>query len=234
MQRRLITQLVLPLIAATALAVLVHRYWAADGFFINLAAGFVGSLVTVFYVDWILERHERDRWREADSRIARRLRRLVADTVTGIRTSFGFGTNIFDDGALSFDQEDSMHSEVVRVATHVLAPAAEARVRSLTTAGWKDLASHLHAAALECGVLLDRFGHRLHPKTIATLLDLQQALEASQTFWHIFPDIAGVPKSQLPATVTPPEQLQAAGCASTAKELRRALDLATRLLANHG
>ena len=58
MNRHLVTQLVLPLVAATALAVLVHLWWSADGFFLNLAAGFVGSLVTVGYIDWILRRHE--------------------------------------------------------------------------------------------------------------------------------------------------------------------------------
>ena len=199
----------------------------------NLAAGFVGSLVTVFYIDWILQRHEHDRWKDANSRIASRLRRLAAGTITGIRTSFGYGTEIFDQGAMASGTDRSMHSEVRRVAANVLTPAATFKVAALDVAGWKGFAAHLQAAAAECGVLLDRFGHRLPPDTISTLLDLQQALESAQTFWQVFPDIAGVPKAQLPATNTPPEELQAAWCELVAKDVRKVLECATRLSAEH-
>ncbi|NII10129.1 hypothetical protein [Oleiagrimonas sp. C23AA] len=231
MKSRFVTQLLLPLLAATALAILVHLWWAADGFFLNLAAGFVGSLVTVGYIDWILRRHEEDRWSDADSRISSRLKILANSTVTGIRVAFGYKTDIFDRRAMASGDSEVMHAEVMRVAIHVLSPGAEAHVTSLNQAQWKSFVSHLHQSSIECGIMLDRFGHRLQPNTIATLLDLQHHLESAQTFWQVFPDIAGVPADQLPQTKTPPEELQAAWCEITARAVRNVLEAATQLAA---
>ena len=131
MNRRLVTQLVLPLVAAAALSALVHLRWPADGFFLNLAAGFVGSLVTVAYVDWILRRHKRELWTEADSRNLALLSKLASATITGIRTSFGYGTEVFDRVAMMTGSPEVMRKEVLRVAIHVLSPTAEARVAAL-------------------------------------------------------------------------------------------------------
>lgn len=229
MNRRLFTQLVVPLLGAAALSSLIHLRWPADGFFLNLAAGFVGSLVTVGYVDWVLRRHESERWKEADSRINARLSKLASATITGIRTSFNFGTEIFDRIALATGDPEVMRREVLRVATHVLSPAAEAKVKALNQAQWKTFASHLHQASMECGVMLDRFGHRLEPKTLSAIMDLQQYLESAQIFYRTFPDIAGVPVAQLPKTSTPPEDLQSAWCELTAADIRRVLELAVTL-----
>jgi hypothetical protein len=229
MNRRLITQLVLPLVAAAALSALVHLRWPADGFFLNLAAGFVGSLVTVGYVDWILRRHEREHWKEADSRIQARLSKLASATITDIRTSFGYGIEVFDRLAMITGSPEVMRKEVKRVAIHVLSPTAEARIAALNQEQWKSFAAHLQRASTECGVLLDRFGHRLEPKTIAAVLDLQEHLESAQTFWRVFPDVAGVPVAQLPKMNTSPEEMQAAWCELTARDIRKVLELSTTL-----
>ena len=231
MKRRLLTQVLLPLAAAAALAILVHLWCPADGFFLNLAAGFVGSFVTVGYIDWILQRHEVERWREADSRISSRLHNLATATISGIRTSFGYGTDIFDRRALESGDTETMRLEVMRIATHVLSPGADTRIAAMDQKQWKTFVTHLHLTAAECGGMLDRFGPRLQPATMATLLDLQQHLESAQAFWRIFPDIAGVPVTQLPQTKTPPDELQAAWCELTARDVRKVLELATRLSA---
>lgn len=229
MNHRRLIQIVLPLIAGTALAILVHLRWPADGFFLNLAAGFIGSLVTVGYIDWILKRHEQERWSEADYRINARLIRLASATITGIRAAFGFGTEVFDRKTLRKGSPEAMRKEVLRVATHILSPAALTRIAALNQKQWQSFVTHLHESATECENLLVRFGHRLEPKLIATLLDLQSHLEAAQTFWRVFPDIAGVPVAELPDTSTPPDELQTAWCELTAKDIQMVLELSVRL-----
>lgn len=229
MTHRRLIQLVLTLVAAAAMAILVHLRWPADGFFLNLAAGFVGSLVTVGYIDWILKRHEQERWSEADSRINARLIVLASATITGVRSAFGFGTEIFEQKVLREGSAGAMRKEVLRIATHVLSPAAEARIAALNQKQWQLFVAHLQESATECGNLLDRFGHRLEPRLMAILLDLQQHLEAAQTFWRLFPDIAGVPVAQLPNTTTPPGELQTAWCELTAKDIQKVLELSVRL-----
>lgn len=229
MNRRLLTQVVLPLVVAMVLTLLIHLRWPADGFFLNVAAGFVGSLVTVGYIDWILRRHERERWSEADCRVGARISKVAAATITGIRISLGYGTEIFDRFTMMGGDSEHMQREVLRVATHVLSPTADTRIKALNQEQWVPFVAHLQRSSAECGLILDRFGHRLEPETIASLLDLQEHLESAQNFWRVFPDIAGLPATQLPKTNTQPEELQAAWCELTAKDIRKILELSVKL-----
>ncbi|MFM9916580.1 MAG: hypothetical protein ACKVOX_12280 [Rhizobacter sp.] len=229
MNRRIVTQLVLPLIAAAVLSGLIHLRWPADGFFLNLAAGFVGSLVTIGYIDWILRRHESEVWSGTDSRIRARLRKLASATITGIRTSFGYGTEVFDRTAMATGNSEVMRREVLRVATHILAPTADARIGALNQEQWRAFAAHLQRSSAECGLLLDRFGHRLEAAIVEAVLDLQEHLDSAQTYWRVFPDVAGVPATQVPKMTTPTEEMQAAWCELAAKDVRRVLELSTML-----
>jgi len=111
----------------------------------------------------------------------------------------------------------------------VLAPAARARVGQLDEDGWRSLARHLQSVSAEAERLLDRFSNRLHPRQIELLLDIQAAAQYALTFYQTFPDLAGVPPERLPQTKTLPGELQPFGYDSTAKELRRLLDLAREL-----
>jgi hypothetical protein len=228
---RLVTQLVLPLVAATALSSLVHLGWPADGFFLNLAAGFVGSLVTVGYIDWILRLHERERWKESDSRIQARLSKLASVAITEVRTSLGYGTGVFDRVPTGFGSAELMRKEVLRFASHLILPTAEARIAALDQKQLRSFAVKPQRVSAECGVILDRCGHRLGPETIAVALGLQQHLESAQTFWRVFPDVAGVPVAQLPKMKGSCEEMQTVWCGLAARDIRRVLELSIVLSA---
>ena len=231
MQTTLLIRLVLPLVAVSTLAVVAHARSPADGFFLNLATEVIGILVTVAYVDWLIRHHEEVRWRGAKERISTRLQYLATSTVTGVRVSFGFSTDVFDQPLMETRQPEAIRSEIMRVALHILVPATEARIGRLDAAGWNKLCTHLEAMSLECGKLLDRFGPRLRPAVIEGLLELQQSLDSAQAFWRIFPDIAGVPLDQLPRARGSTRELQLAWTQLAAEDLRRALQRAATLSA---
>jgi hypothetical protein len=224
MQASLVRRLVVPLACVAVISGGLHMYWSADGFFLNLATELVGILITVAYVDWILRHHEEERWSGTKARISTRLQQFASSTVTGIRVSFGFKTDVFDHSVLEAGGPQDATREVMRVAEHVLMPAAGVRIAALDPAGWKNLSLHLQTMSLEAGKLLDRFGSRLKPGAVETLLDIQQALDSAQTFWRVFPDIAGVPPERLPKTKTPAEELQTSWNNLTARELRKVLN----------
>ena len=60
------TRLVLPLLLLAGAAFAVNQWWDAQGFFVNVATELLGIVVTVAYVDWVLKRHEQQRWGGAD------------------------------------------------------------------------------------------------------------------------------------------------------------------------
>lgn len=223
MRNRFVTQLVVPLLVGAGLFMLLHRLWPADGFFLNVSAGFVGSLVTVGYVDWILRRHDAERWQVADSRINGQLSRLASATITGVRVSFGV------DFEMLHPDLDVMRKEMLRIAKEVLIPIADGKISAWDQAAWRQFAIHLRETHRECGVLLDRFGHRLTPNTVALLLDLQSQLESARGFYLLFPDVVGVDPTELAKEGRVSETLPATACTLTAQETRKVLELAIEL-----
>jgi hypothetical protein len=223
--------LVLPLVLLSAASLVVHVWWPAAGFFVNLATELLGIVITVAYVDWILRRNEAERWRGTDTRIQERLKIFSNALISGIRAGLEFRPDVLSETVMLSGNPDLMHKEILRVAEHVLEPSARTRLDRLDQAGWKQLATHIQSTWVEAERLIDRFGSRLGPRQMELMLDIQQALARSLTFWGTFPDLAGVPDEELPRTKTPPELLKASGYDSTAAELRNLLKCARSLTA---
>ena len=229
MTKSLWTRLALPLVLLSVASLALHHWWDYDGFLVNLATSLLSIIVTVFYVDWVLWKNESQRWSGTDIRISKRLEVFVNAFISGIRSSLNFSHDIMDESVLMTGDNARVHREVLRIAEHVLAPAARTRLGQLDEVGWRSLSRHLQSVWAEADRLLDRFSNRLHPRQIELLLDIQATAQYALTFYQTFPDLAGVPPERLPQTKTPPGELQSFGYDSTAKELRRLLGLAREL-----
>lgn len=222
-------RLIIPLLSLFGLAIAFHVLWEADGFFLNLATELVGILITICYVDWILRQHEQQRWLLTDERIANRLRILLNATISGLRDGLGFGTDVLDEHVVATLDEYAIHKDVMRIGEHVIAPTALHSVYALDQSGWAKLFRHIQNSHNGVLMFLNAFQTRLTPDQISNLLDLQESLANSLTYYCIFPDIMGVPEDKLPKTKTPPEMLQQFGCESTAKEIKKICALAKKL-----
>lgn len=229
MSRSFWMHLVLPLTGVFVASIVIHRFWEADGFFLNLATELVGILTTISYVDWVLRQHERQKWKPIDTRIANRLRILLNAVVSSIRSGLGYGSEIFDERVMLSGDLIACHKEIIRVGEHVIAPSIHQRVRSLDAGGWTSLARQVGHAYNGTLVFLNAFQNRLSPEQIGHLLDIQERLSDSLTWYSTFPELMGVPADKLPETKSPPEELQQYGCESTAKELQKVLWLAKEL-----
>ncbi len=232
MSRGFLTRLVLPLVVIFGVAILVHRVWKADGFFLNLATELVGILITICYVDWILRQHEKQKWLPTDVRITNRLRNLLNSTIIGIRDGLGCGPEVIDNRVMPTLDTIAIHKDIIRVAEHVIAPTALHRVQALDQNGWNLLARHIQNAHNGVLAFLNAFQARLSPDQISDLLDLQESLSNSLTLYALFPEIMGVPEDHLPQTTTPPKVLQQSAYESTAKEIQRICELAKRISAS--
>jgi hypothetical protein len=83
--------LVLPLLVAAAITMYVGlnviEPWKS--LCINVTAAFLGSVVTVFYVDRVLKRHQDAVWSTVRSKVLIRLERVANATISSVRTAFG-------------------------------------------------------------------------------------------------------------------------------------------------
>ena len=229
MKNGLLMRLVLPLLLVSFASIIIHIRWQAGGFFLNLATEIIGILITLLYVDWIIRQRERKKWLGTDERISNRLRILLNSTVSGIRDGLGFDIDILDQRVLSTLNPVAIHDEIMRVGKSVIAPIVHQRVSALDQRGWKSLTAHLVNAHNGALAFLTVFQTRLSPDQISDLLDLQEALEYSLTFYSIFPEMAGVPEDELPETRTPPEILQKSFYENTANDIVKILALSKKL-----
>jgi len=218
-------RLVLPLILLFGLCIYFNIIWPESGLFLNIASEVIGILITILYINWILKQHEVQRWNSTDIRIANRLRILLNATISSIRNGLGLSYDILDECTLKSNDLIVVHNELIRVAEHVISPVTYQQVCILDTKGWKSLATQITNAHNGILMFLNAFQVRLDPQQIANLLDLQEALSNSLTFYVVFPDIAGIPEIELPKTRTPAIVLQQSGYEETAKEIQKALVL---------
>lgn len=183
----------IPLGVVTAAAIGVHFIWPADGFWINLATTLVGSIVAVNYVDRVLRRHTQLEWRGAVGLIAKRLQTVCCGAITNIRGAIG----------LSADRLSIAHARVVdtesymKVCEFEIEPAVDGLVRNLDQAEWKRLANVLELTYRDLQDMVAVFGAKLRPIEFREILGIQDDLRGVLGMWSTFPDVLGVPDSDL-------------------------------------
>ncbi|MDR7191557.1 hypothetical protein [Luteimonas terrae] len=225
MRKALLLKLALPLLALAIASLWLNSAVPTDGFLLNLATELIGIVVTVAYVDWVLKAHEKKSWKGTSDRIADRLRTLSNATVSGLRSSLGYGADILNEAVIQSGDVRKINAEVMRIGVHVLQPNLRSRLETLDVQGWKTLAAHLQGTWQESERLL-QFSHRLESTDIELLFDLQQETQSALAFWRTFPDIAGIPDEQLPPTKAGTRQLKSAWNDMTATSLGKVINTA--------
>lgn len=219
----------MPLGLVAGVSIAIHLRWEAGGFWLNLSTELVGILITIGYVDWILRSHETARWERVGFRVASRLKVTLNVVVSSLRVGLGYGPEVMSPEATSTSDTDLIHEEIIRVSEHILSPGTLRSVFALDEDGWQSLARQVQSSHHTVSTFLNTFQGRLDPQQVCLLLDMQQSLANSLTFYSTFPDIMGVPVDQLPLTRTPSEELQRFGCEATVKEIRNTLAYAKAL-----
>jgi hypothetical protein len=151
----------------------------------NLAAAFIGSIVTIFYVDVILQRHKETLWDDVRAKIFMRLER-VANGITSVRVAFGHKPP-----NLPHDHVDlvRVRQEMIRLAEHILSPAQDG-VDGMNQSNWRTLVLSLQHTLQETDRLLSSFSRNLDHEYVSLLLDMQEDAFSSrptlpgQTCWE--------------------------------------------------
>ncbi len=195
----LVKALVIPLAVATGLAlwtsVYVSEPWA--GLLVNLAAGFVGTVMTVLYVDVVLQRHNATQWQAVGQRVNMRVEGLANVSISTVRSALRIGTEVLDRGGDVANDAAKRRKMMTGVAEGVLTQEVS-RIRDLDVKGWEVLSRNLQGASGLADRLLATFGPRLAPEITDGILNLQDIIGKVLSAYSIFPDIFGVPADRLP------------------------------------
>lgn len=192
-------RLILPLLGAAALSLWLsgraQEPWKS--LLLSFAAAFVGSIVTVFYIDVILRRHERAQWTSVRVRTTQRLMRLANICITSVRRALGFGVEILNRDVFDSGDMARVPTEMIRIAEHVLPPTTS-KVEAMDQWAWQTFITNMQEASQLADRLLSMFGHSLDPAATQAVLDLQNAADRIISQHSIYPDVYGVPIDQLP------------------------------------
>ncbi len=191
-------RLILPLTLAAGLFLLLALTIPWQGFFVNLAATFIGILVTILYVDFIIKQHERGRWAQAKALIEKRIMNFATISASQFRTAFGISHHVLDGEAMDINDPSSIRRAMIRLAQNVLLPSVESNVQKLDTQEWKKLISQLRITWEGADRLCSVFGNRIEPEKLSLIMEIQDEIWGIISFYSTFPDVIGVSDDKLP------------------------------------
>jgi len=194
----LLKALVLPLLALTTAAMLASVYvrepWR--GLFVNLAASFVGAIITVCYIDVVVRRHERKQWIAVKARVEKHVERIANVCIHSIRGAFGI-----EPEAVGIHPGMSFHlaqrrQQSAALAENVLLPMLPT-VRNLNEQNWNTLVRNLQGTSVAIDRALGLFGAQFDAPMVCNLLELQETADGILAMYSTFQDIYGVPVDRL-------------------------------------
>jgi len=192
-------RLIVPLSCAACASLVASHFLRGlpHDLLINLAATFVGSILTVAYIDVVLRRHQELRWAGLRSRAAKRLFALANNCITSVRGALKVSARVIDGSDEPTLDLRVMRTRMIRVAQQIL-PQEISQLRDISSADWRRLSSGLQASIEIGDRLLDLFGRDFPPQIAELVLDIQSAAQGVVSQYALWPDLLGVPADELP------------------------------------
>ena len=185
-------RLFLPISLAAASSLVIGYFVPWQGLFINLAATFIGILITVFYIDLILRRHEETRWSKVKVRAHERIERMANLSISAFRSAYDLGTDIFGDAFLETGDRTEIRSMVAHAAENILIPMTPTRLNDVNQAEWKRVVQILNVVVQTGDELLKLFGDRIEPEIFSLMVEIQNKAEGILASYSLVPEAFGI------------------------------------------
>jgi len=193
----LLKRLVVPLCAAAVASMLLSLFlcdpWRS--LLINLAATFLGSIVTVFFVERIIRRSEEQRWARFRGHVGKQVTILANATASIVRNALALPPPDTLNVDLANDPA-RMRQLMINLIEGELLPASS-RIEQMDQDDWRIFARNLLGAIRNCELLLSLFGPKLDAEITALVLDLYEKAREVLVPYEILPDLLGVPFDEL-------------------------------------
>ena len=185
-----------------------NYYITLQGLLLNLGVTFLGIIITISYVNWILNEHENKKWKDVQININDRVKRLLISTTTTFRMHFGFSKDVYSSDFLeSFDALDSysdvspeLCEEIININENILKPVVSSKIRNMNQDEWFRLTKGLEILQKLIVRIIDLFANKIEPNVLADLLRIEDEVEEILNTHHTFPDFYGVPDYKIPAS----------------------------------
>jgi hypothetical protein len=191
-------RLIIPLVFFVVIFFILTLFLPWQGFFVNLTTTFVGILVTVLYVDYVIKQHKKSRWAQAKALIEKRIMNFANVSTSQFRIAFGISHHVLNMEAMDINNPSSIQKEMIRLAQNILLPSVDSSVQKLNTEDWKKLISQLKITCEGADKICSVFGNRIEPEKLSLIIEIQDEIWSIVSFYTTFPDVIGVPDDKLP------------------------------------
>jgi hypothetical protein len=210
----LLKRLVLPLAVLAIFSIIVSFFIIKQDFYItwkalfmNLGVTFLGIIITLSYVNWILNEHENRKWKDVQISIHNRIKRYLIGTIITFRVSFGFDLNVYSSDFIeSFDLTDSytdispeLCEEIINIGENVLRPVISSSIKSMNQQEWIQFAKNVEVLQKEIVRIVDLFlfANKIEPKLFSDLLQIEDEIDAFIKFYYAVPNFYGLPDEKI-------------------------------------
>ncbi len=198
MKTFLLKWLVFPLCVAALVSMLVSLCvpdpWRS--LLVNMAATFLGSIVTVFFVETILRRGDEQRWKRFRGHVGKQVTILANGTASSVRNALAIPPPDFwnDEGVLLNPAQ--LRLMMISMIEEDLLPAST-RLQQMDQDDWRIFSRNLFGAMRNCELFLTLFGPKLDAEIAVLVLDLYDKAREVLFPYEIIPDLLGVPFEKL-------------------------------------
>jgi hypothetical protein len=211
----LLKRLVLPLAVLAVFSLIVSffiikqsYYITWKGLFLNLGVTSLGIIITLSYVNWILNEHENRKWKDVQISIHNRIKRYLIGTIITFRVSFGFDLNVYSSDFMeAFDLTDSYTDvspefceEIINIGEDVLRPVISLHIKNMSQEEWFQFAKNIEVLQEEIVRIVDLFlvANKIEPNLFSDLLQIEDEIDAFIKFYYAIPNFYGVPDERIP------------------------------------
>ncbi len=197
MPQYFVRTLIIPLSLATVVSLAIGIFVPWQGLFVNLATSFFSVLITIIYVDRVLQEHDRRIWSNVSAFIRDRVNKFGYAITLEIRVVFGLDARFAEMIIHDVDSEEKVKQELTRFTEEIVNPSVFEKVSRMDNNAWKSLAHALEELTTQGDNLINLYGNKLQPELLQTILDIQTKASWVLSQYYVIPDLVGVPDAHL-------------------------------------
>lgn len=198
--RLLILGLSLPLLTLSALFLVLARPISTSDLLLNIATDFITLIITIWYVDWILKKHEDAKWKGTHKFITSLAGEIAHGAISTIAENCFLSKEIFPrkNPPLHTRSLQDIQQEILENAKKLDRDNLIGHLDKLSVPQWQGLFQSIGKFPNEISTFLSQFGSRLSPSELESILSLRRSIKSATSTYSLFNDFLGVPIESMP------------------------------------
>jgi hypothetical protein len=194
----LLKWLVAPL-GLTSIALFVLSFWVDEpwrGLLINLTAGLLGSIITVFFVERVIRWKEKEEWAKVLGHVGKQVNILANGTCSSVRLGLRLPLPRQDNEFEVAHDPHLMREMMINLIENDLLPRMS-QLAEMDQKAWKTFAMNMQGSVADAERIMTLFSRNLDPMIMELVLDIHEEARGLLGHYMTWPDLLGVPLDQL-------------------------------------